>query len=224
MKLSLFAATLAASAYAADLEQVDEPTTFAAVSDEGDASPWFEGQMFGQVAAESLDFGEAFDDAADFFIQIGEEERNSLGQILLQTKSMTDNFIANMHESDRPSFDAMYAQTRKAAFNWLSQINEEPRARVSEMLSQTSYGQYFMQQSVNEDVAGEINNFFAQMSWNEDAEEDSFVQVDASVDEAELDEMAEFLAQLSEAEMGRLNVLVQTKVNAPEEDDEDFDL
>merc|ERR1711957_456630 len=163
---------------------------FAAVSDEGDASPWFEGQMFGQVAAESLDFGEAFDDAADFFIQIGEEERNSLGQILLQTKSMTDNFIANMHESDRPSFDAMYAQTRKAAFNWLSQINEEPRARVSQMLSQTSYGQYFMQQSVNEDVAGEINNF---------------------------------LAQLSEAELGRLNVLVQTKVNAPEEDDEDFD-
>ena len=29
---------------------------------------WYEGEMFGQVDAEAVDFNEAFDDAADFFI------------------------------------------------------------------------------------------------------------------------------------------------------------
>jgi len=35
--------------------------------------------MFGQVSAESIDFDEFFDDSADFFMQIGSEDRNSLG-------------------------------------------------------------------------------------------------------------------------------------------------
>ena len=85
-----------------------------------------------------------FDDTADLFIQIGTEERNSLGQVLLQTKSLTDEFIANMHPETRANFDQMYAQTRQAGFNWLGEIGSDSSAKVGEMLSQTSYGQYFM--------------------------------------------------------------------------------
>ena len=84
-----------------------------------DMTPWFEGEMFGQVDAEALDFGEAFDDTANFLFQIGSEERNGLGQILLQTKATSDHFIANMHPETRAAFDGMYAQTRESSFNWL---------------------------------------------------------------------------------------------------------
>ena len=149
MKFTIFASALAAVATASYEES------------------WYEGDMFGQVDAEALDFGEVFDDAADFFIQINSEERNSLGQILLQTKSMADDFIANMHPSDYERFENAYAQTREAAFNWLSQIAEEDRAKVGEMLSQTSYGQYFMQTGIREEVADSINNYFAQLTWAE---------------------------------------------------------
>merc|ERR1712079_74243 len=103
MKFTIFASAVASIAAADELS-------------------WYEGEMFGQVNAESLDFNEAFDDAADFFIQIGSEERNSLGQMLLQTKAKADDFIANMSDESRHSFENMYAQTRKNAFNWLSQI------------------------------------------------------------------------------------------------------
>ena len=69
MKFTIFASAIAAVATAAYEDS------------------WVDGEMFGQVDAEALDFSEVFDDAADFFIQIDSEERNSLGQILLQTKS-----------------------------------------------------------------------------------------------------------------------------------------
>lgn len=105
MKFTIFACAMATVATAALIEQDDSAE-----------------MSFGQVSAESLDFGEVFDDAADFFIQINSEERSSLGQILLQTQSMTSDFIENMHPSDRQAFDTMYAQTRESAFNWLSQI------------------------------------------------------------------------------------------------------
>merc|ERR1712051_1159789 len=166
MKFTIFASAMATAAFADELS-------------------WFDGEMFGQVDAESLDFNEAFDDAADFFVQIGAEERNGLGQVLLQTKSNADSFIENMTPTSRESFDTMYAQTREAAFNWLSQINQEDRARVGEMLSQTSYGQYFMQQGVNTEVADQINNYFSQLTYTEEPEED-LAQTDAGIPDREL--------------------------------------
>jgi len=105
---------------------------------------WFEGEMFGQVSAETLDFNAAFDDAADFFIQIGAQERSGLGQVLVQTKSEGEAFLAELEPESRVMFNNLYAQTREEAFNWLSQIDESSRARMGEMLSQTSAGQYFM--------------------------------------------------------------------------------
>merc|ERR1712156_713902 len=104
MKLGLFTIALASTA-AASFED-----------------SWMEESMFGQVSAESLDFNEMFDDAADFFIQIGAEERQSLGQNLLQVESMADDFIANMQPAERKAFETIYAQTRNNAFTWLSQI------------------------------------------------------------------------------------------------------
>lgn len=194
MKFTIFASAVAAVAVADELS-------------------WYEGEMFGQVDAEALDFGEAFDDAADFFIQIGAEERNSLGQVLLQTKAKADDFIANMTPASREIFDNMYAQTRKSAFNWLSQIDQQDRARVGEMLSQTGYGQYFMQQGVNEEVADQINTYFSQLSWTEEPEQETdLVQVDAdSATDAELSDMADMLAELDDETMERLNALVQAK-------------
>jgi len=194
MKFTIFATTMAAVSTA--IVNVEEP--------------WFDGQMFGQVQAETLNFGEVFDDSADFFIQINSEERNSLGQVLLQTKSKVDDFISNMHPADRESFDTIYAQTRESAFNWLSQIQEEDRARVGEMLSQTSYGQYFMQTGIREEVADSINNYFAQLTWGAEPETEngSLAQVDAGAEDEELEEMADFLAQLDDDQMERLNVLI----------------
>merc|ERR1740123_946041 len=112
MKLGLFAVTLAATASAT----MDE------------LNPWSDENMFGQVEAGSLDFNEVFDDVADFFVQVNSEDRDSLGQVLLQTKAMTDDFVANMHPQDREKFDGYYAQVRDSAFNWLSQIDEADRA------------------------------------------------------------------------------------------------
>ena len=200
MKLGLFATALVASASAAYVEE--------------NLSPWYEGDMFGQVEANSLDFGEVFDDVADFFIQVKSEDRDSLGNILLQTKSMADDFVMNMQPEDRQRFDNYYAQTREAAFNWLSQIDEADRARVGEMLSQTSYGQYFMQQGVREEVADQINNYFSQLSWTvEEGDDEQFAQTEAEtgVADEELEEMAEFLAQLDQDQIEKLNTLVETK-------------
>ena len=53
MKLALFTVALATTAAAVIIE---------------DDEPIFDDQMFGQVSAESLDFNEVFDDAADFFL------------------------------------------------------------------------------------------------------------------------------------------------------------
>ena len=64
MKFTIFASAMAVAATA----------TF-----DDEMTPWYEGEMFGQVDSESLDFTEAFDDAADLFIQINAEERASLG-------------------------------------------------------------------------------------------------------------------------------------------------
>ena len=210
MKLGLFTSALVAAASAT---YVEEPL-----------SPWYDGDMFGQVQAEALDFGEAFDDVADFFIQVDRESRDSLGNILLQTKSMADDFIANMQPEDRARFDNYYAQTRDAAFNWLSQIDEGDRARVGEMLSQTSYGQYFMQQGVRNEVADQINNYFSQLSWTaEEGDDEQFAQTETNtVADEELEEMAEFLAQLDEEQIQKLNALVETKRENLGYNDEDF--
>mmetsp|Transcript_40044 Transcript_40044/g.52439 ORF Transcript_40044/g.52439 Transcript_40044/m.52439 type:complete len:210 (-) Transcript_40044:175-804(-) len=199
MKLGLFTASLAAVAAATEIA---EPMT-----------PWYDGDMFGQVEADALDFNEVFDDVADFFIQVGSEDRDSFGNMLLQTKALTDDFIMDMQPVDRQRFDQAYAQVRQGALNWLSQINENDRARVGEMLSQTSYGQYFMQQGVREETADQINNFFSQLSWtsNQDDDDENFAQVDTSVGDEEIEEMAEFLAQLNEEEIQKLNALVEVK-------------
>lgn len=87
------------------------------------------------------------------------------------------------------------------------------------MLSQTSYGQYFMQSGVKEEVADSINDFFAQLTWTEEepAMEDNLAQT--AVDE-ELEEMADFLAQLDDEQMERLNELIQTKRSDLESEDE----
>ena len=53
MKLGLFTLALASTATAVIIE---------------DDEPIFDDEMFGQVSAESLDFNEVFDDAADFFL------------------------------------------------------------------------------------------------------------------------------------------------------------
>lgn len=201
MKLGLFAVTLAATA--------------SATYDE--INPWSDENMFGQVEAESLDFNEVFDDVADFFVQVSSEDRDSLGQVLLQTKSMADDFIANMHPTDREKFDNYYAQVRESAFNWLSQIDEADRARVGEMLSQTSYGTYFMQQGVSQEVAGQINDYFSQLSWTaEEGDDEQFAQTEAGADveDEDLDDMAEFLAQLDQDQIEKLNTLVETKREA----------
>uniref|UniRef100_A0A7S3HU70 Uncharacterized protein n=1 Tax=Favella ehrenbergii TaxID=182087 RepID=A0A7S3HU70_9SPIT len=198
MKLGLFTASLAAVAAATEIA---EPMT-----------PWYDGDMFGQVDADALDFNEVFDDVADFFIQVGSEDRDSLGNMLLQTKALTDDFIMDMQPVDRQRFDQAYAQVRQSALNWLSQINENDRARVGEMLSQTSYGQYFMQQGVREETADQINNFFSQLSWTSDQDDDeNLAQVETSVGDEEIEEMAEFLAQLNEEEIQKLNALVEVK-------------
>ena len=195
MKLGLFAVTLAATA-SATLDEIN---------------PWSDENLFGQVEAESLDFNEVFDDVADFFVQVNSEDRDSLGQVLLQTKALTDDFIANMHPVDREKFDGYYAQVRDSAFNWLSQIDEADRARVGEMLSQTSYGTYFMQENR---FADQINDYFSQLSWTaEEGDDEQFAQTDAEtgVADEELDEMAEFLAQLDQDQIEKLNTLVETK-------------
>ena len=130
-----------------------------------------------------------------------------------------------MGDEDRERFDSMYAQTRESAFNWLSQIAEPDRARIGEMLSQTSYGNFFMQQSVNNDVAGQINDFFAQQSWTvEEGDDNDFAQTEAEtgVADEELEEMAEFLAQLTEEQVQKLNTLVETKRETLGYNDEDF--
>ena len=197
MKLGLFAVTLAATASAT----MDE------------LNPWAEENLFGQVEASSLDFNEVFDDVADFFVQVNSDDRDSLGQVLLQTKSMADDFIANMHPVDREKFDNYYAQVRESTFNWLSQIDEADRERVAEMLSQTSYGNYFMQQQKQE-VADQINDYFSQLTWTaEEGDDEQFAQTDAEtgVADEELDEMAEFLAQLDQDQIEKLNTLVETK-------------
>ena len=201
MKLGLFAVTLAATA--------------SATYDE--INPWSDENIFGQVEAESLDFNEVFDDVADFFVQVSSEDRDSLGQVLLQTKSMADDFVANMHPIDREKFDNYYAQVRQSAFNWLSQIDEADRARVGEMLSQTSYGTYFMQQGVSHEVADQINDYFSQLSWTaEEGDDEQFAQTEAGADveDEDLDDMAEFLAQLDQDQIEKLNTLVETKREA----------
>ena len=198
MKLGLFAVTLAATA-SATLDEIN---------------PWSDENLFGQVEAESLDFNEVFDDVADFFVQVNSEDRDSLGQVLLQTKALTDDFIANMHPVDREKFDGYYAQVRDSAFNWLSQIDEADRARVGEMLSQTSYGTYFMQENR---FADQINDYFSQLSWTaEEGDDEQFAQTEAEtgVADEELDEMAEFLAHLDQDQIEKLNTLVETKREA----------
>ena len=79
------------------------------------------------------------------------------------------------------------------------------------MLSQTGYGQYFMQQGVREDVADSINNYFSQLSWNLEpvADEELFAQIETSVGDEDLADMATYLAQLNDEEMERLNYFVQ---------------
>ena len=43
-------------------------TTSNVLAEDDTMTPWFDGDMYGQVDSESLDFGETFDDTADLFL------------------------------------------------------------------------------------------------------------------------------------------------------------
>merc|ERR1711976_22885 len=98
------------------------------------------------------------------------------------TKSMADDFVANMHPIDREKF-----------------------------------GNYFMQQGVSHEVADQINDYFSQLSWTaEEGDDEQFAQTEAGADveDEDLDDMAEFLAQLDQDQIEKLNTLVETKREA----------
>ena len=191
-------------------------------------SPWYDGDVFGQVDSEQVDFNEMFDDSADFLVQVSEDNRQSLGDLLLQVKSMSDDFFSTMQPETAQMFDTAYAQTRESGFNVLAQMAEPERARIGEMLSQTSYGNYFMQSCIPS-VADEVTNFFAQQTWSGEAPaeaDEGFAQTEneSEVADEELEEFAEVLAQLSTEQMQKVQSLAETKREnmGYNNDDEDF--
>ena len=131
-------------------------------------------------------------------MQTDDHTKDSLGQLLLQTNSLAGEFIENMQPETRKMFESMYAQTRDSAFNWFNSAQESTQAMASHMLAQTSYGNYFTQTCVRPEVADEMTNFFGQFEAVQINEDDMLAQLESQVMDAELEEAASYLAQLSE--------------------------
>lgn len=139
-----------------------------------------------------------FDDVADFFMQTDDHTKDSLGEVLVQTNALANDFLANMQPETREMFEQMYAQTREAAYNWFSQAEESTQAMASHMLAQTSYGNYFTQTCVRPEVADEVTNFFSQFDAEPINEDAMLAQLETQVMDAELEEAAAYLAQLDD--------------------------
>lgn len=92
---------------------------------------------------------------------------------------------------------------------------------ASHMLAQTSYGNYLTQTCVRPEVAEEMTNFFGQFEAVQVSEDDMLAQLESQVMDAELEEAASYLAQLSDEEMEKLNQLVQVR-HASADDEEDY--
>ena len=177
-----------------------------------------------QVAAEEVDWTQMFNDGADLFAQLSDEEKNAAGTAFVQTHALVSDAIDNMAQADKEQYYNFYAQVRDQTFNILSQLSEDDRATVGEMLSQTAYGQYGLQ-NVDGYLADDLNNYFSQISWSFDDEEadgETLAQIGiGAVGDDELDDMAEFMAQLNDEQMEKLNQLVETKKEELGEFEED---
>ena len=144
-------------------------------------------------------------------MQTDASTKESLGNLFMQTNSMATDFLANMQPETREMFDQIYAQTRSNAYSWLEEAQPNTRETVNQMLTQTSFGNYFTQTCVEPEVVQEMTNFFGQFEAVEIDEQSMLVQLETEVMDAELEDAAAYLAQLSTEEMETLNTLVQSK-------------
>ena len=76
-------------------------------------NPWNEETAFTQVAAEDVNYSEFFNDVADFFAQISDDDKVNLGNLWVQTNSQMSDLIGQMHPDDKEKFYNYYAQTRE---------------------------------------------------------------------------------------------------------------